>query len=137
MACALFDIPYLSYDTSVEVMEMTKALNRLKERARRIEDKLTVSISTEKTVDGKPLYANQSVRDAEARLRLDKDHDYLSIRDSIAEVVCDVGKMKEQSQAYGLMFSTIKNEVFHRRAISLLDSKKELSNSEVKNMKVE
>ena len=67
----------------------------------------------------------------------DKDSDYQAIKDSIAEVTCDVGKMKEQSNTYTLMFSTIKNEVFHRRAISLLDSKKELSNSEVKNMKVE
>ena len=137
MSSALFDIPYNAYDTSVEVMEMQKALGRLKERVRKKEDELCILIANEKDLNGKFVYANQSVRDAEMRLRLDKDRDYQGIRLDIDELACDIGKMKEQSNAYGLMFSTIKNEVFHRRRILELDAKRELSVSEAKVIKGE
>jgi hypothetical protein len=136
MASALFDLPYNSYDTSVEVLELTKALNRLKERIRIIEDKKTIEVANEVDEKGKPKYSNQSVRDAETRLRLDGNEDYQELKNQVDELSCDLGKMKEQTSAYALMFSTIKNEVFHRRSLALLDSKKELS-KEQGNVKVE
>ena len=137
MACALFDLPYNAYDTSVEVMELMKALGRLKDRGRKIEDKFCILIANEKDLDGKLRYSNQNVRDAEMRLRLDVDESYQELKTNVEELTCDIGKMKEQSSAYTLMFSTIKNEVFHRRALLLLDAKRDLLKDEAKTVKVE
>lgn len=132
LAGVLFDLPYNSYDVSCKVIELQKEVNRLKDMMQRIEDKLIIDISLEKDENGKLLYSNQSVREAEARIRLDDNARYNDLKQEKIDKENDLAKMKEQSNAYAQMFSTIKNEVFHRRNLELLDSKKELNQKEVK-----
>ena len=44
----------------------------------------------------------------------------------------DVAKYKAQVDYWGTMFSAVKNEIYHRRAVEILDSKKELYESGAK-----
>jgi len=132
MASTLFDLPYNMYDSSVETLEMTKALGRLKERLQSIEDKTIIYISNELDSNGKPKFSNQSVREAEMRIRLAGNDDYQDLKSQIEDVKVDVSKMKEQARTYADLFKTIQNEVYHRRALELLDNKKEFNKEKTK-----
>ena len=126
MASALFDIPYNSYDGGVEVVELQKALGRLRERMQVIEDRMTISIANEVDDKGKLKFSNQSIRDAEMRLRLLKDVDYQELKLKVEDISVDVEKMKNQGKAYSDIFKTIQNEVYFRREIQRLDNVKEI-----------
>ena len=137
MATQLFELPYIAYDSNVEIVEMTKALGRLKSRLQLIEDKFLIGVSNAVDEKGKLKYSNQSVREAEMRKLLARDSDYLELKGQIEEVECDIGKMKGQAKAYSELFKTIQNEVYHRRRIEELDNMRGMQKAKAVNVKTE
>lgn len=134
MATQLFELPYFAYDSNVEVVELTKALGRLKGRIQAMEDKVLIEVSNVVDDKGKLKFSNQSVREAEVRRVLVKDNDFLELKNQVEDLEADIGKMKGQVRAYAELFKTIQNEVYHRRAIELLDNKRDFNKEQVKNI---
>ena len=137
LSSALFDLPYNSYDVSCEVIEKQKELGLLKDRLQEFEDKMTISIASEVDDKGKPVFSNQNVRDAEARIRLSRVKDYQDLKKELGELSSDVEKMKNQGRAYSELFKTMQNQVYYIRRIEELDNVKEIQKNKASNVRVE
>jgi hypothetical protein len=132
LACWLFDIPTKQRDASDLVIELTTSINSCKDELQVIEDRVALNINEEVDVKGKSRFGNQSLRDAEMRRRLVGHKDYLVLKKKLVCLFEDLGKAKSQVDYWSTMFSAVKNEIFHRRTVEVLDSKKELVDRDVK-----
>ena len=132
LACWLFDIPVKQKVMSVKVLEKETLIMDLKNRIQLAEDFVALEINNEVDDKGKPVFSNQSIRDSEMRVRLSKDDAYQRLRNQLSTAYEEKGEFKAKVEYWVSMFSATKNEVYHRRALSLLDSKKDLADSEVK-----
>jgi len=134
LACWLFDIPDKQRDASNSVIEITSLIGKCKDEIQVIEDKVSLEINNEVDEKGKSKFSNQSIRDAEMRVRLVNNEDYAKKKRELVLRFEDLGKAKSEVEYWSIMFSAVKNEVYHRRTVEILDSKKELYKESAKNI---
>jgi hypothetical protein len=137
MATQLFELPYAAYDSNVEIVELQKALGRLKGRLQGMEDTNLLGVSKAVDMKGKLKYSNQTVREAEVRKLLNKDTEYIELRGQIEDCESAIGKMKAQAGTYAQLFKTIQNEVYYRRRIEELDNMRSMQKTKADMFKKE
>jgi hypothetical protein len=132
LACWLFDIPTKMTDASKDVIGITTAINESKDKLQVIEDNVSLAINDEVDDKGKPKFSNQSIRDAEMRRRLTSDDEYLIEKGVLVCRYEDLGKAKANVEYWSIMFSAVKNEVYHRRRVEELDKVSEINKDKAK-----
>lgn len=128
----LFDLPVLGYDATMEVVNKNNELEVAKRDVQLIEDAVIKEVSSEVDKKGKLVFSSQGQREVEMRLRLKDNAEYLNALDVMNNIKSNIDKLKAQSKYYDTMFSAVKNEIYHRRSVELLDSKKEMNKEEAK-----
>lgn len=107
-----FDLPKLSYDSSLESIEMQTEIKATEKRLKEIENDVLLKVNSEINGHGRPKFSNQSLRDAEVQRRLKANHEYQNFNDKIGEFYSRRDKSKIQAEYYDKMFSVVKNLLY-------------------------
>lgn len=137
LACWLFDIPVKQKESTERVLELKDLINEKKKVLQTVEDQVSVQVFNEKDSKDKQKYTNQSIRDAEVRIRLSEHEVFKKLSAGLNELNQDLIKASGDSEYWGSMFSAVKNEVYHRRRVDELDAMKEIQSNKAKEIMTE
>jgi hypothetical protein len=84
-------------------LSVEKQKQKLRDRIHIIRAKLTIEIGTAKDNKGKPVYSNESLRDAALTLKLEEHSEYSTLRDQlrrhdgeVSDIVIEYNKLVDQ-----------------------------------------
>jgi hypothetical protein len=127
LKCWLFDLPELSYLTSIELIEKQKELSELKSEIERKRGEYLLLISNDKTI------ANQTIRDAEADRRVNAL--FAEKIKQANELMGETERLKAQRQYYDSIFKTVKDECYYQHRVKGLEDMKALSKAKASEVK--
>lgn len=128
-----FDLPKLSYQYSLIVVEMQGEVNATEKVLEDIKNTVFLEINKE-GLEFKSKFPNQAMREAEAGKRLKLSPTYLNLTDKLIEFLKKRDTCKAKVTYYDKMFSVVKNLLYDANELKRLIILKETKQREIPNM---
>ncbi len=128
-----FDLPKLSYDESFNEIEANNETKAIEKAMKEIEIDVLLTVNGLKDADGKVVFTNQVVREAEVSKRLQRHEGFQKFESKLREFYSDRAKAKAKSIYYDKIFSVVKNllyDALERQRLEIVrnDKKQSLEN---------